>query len=340
MTYQQYGLVQATDFNALVGDPVTSAADVLNSVLGVGYGKFGYGQTIVSKINVGETVSTEAWEDLISNTILCAMHQGSAQQTLSAPAKGSTITYLSATVQNVKNIYAAKNNAMAQGTTVAHTISNGATWGNNLVFTFTVTFDTSDKARYFFNAGGQLKITVGHPAGDRLNQQLNGLCLGVGTLVFSGMGGSDTAVISGGSFRGFTQVGGIGSPVIYSQQYGYYGLTTTETTVFRQTISGLNAAYNKYADRYQGTYVQVSASTNGANGANGDNGNVLTFVVTFVQIPTHGVPLSSGTSATLTVVPPATSGQTVNRVAPRSPISFTNTWGTVLVDKTVTGSVF
>ncbi len=47
MTYAQFGLIQAADFNTLVGGNPTTTVNTLNATWATGGGSAGYGQTAV-----------------------------------------------------------------------------------------------------------------------------------------------------------------------------------------------------------------------------------------------------------------------------------------------------
>ena len=162
MTYAQYGSIQATDYNSLVGgNPVTSSG-TLNAVWATGGTTAGYGQTALANVSVGGTVAATDWANLVNRTSNAASHQGSTITSVTAPATGGTITYLSAIPTNLTTIYTNRLNAATQGSTTANAVSTASTWSNAATFTHTITFSSGDAARYFFNGGGQLKITCSH----------------------------------------------------------------------------------------------------------------------------------------------------------------------------------
>ena len=57
MSYAQYGTIQATDYNNLIGPATGSTANVLNTVWSTGSAAAGYGQTALANVTVGSTVS-------------------------------------------------------------------------------------------------------------------------------------------------------------------------------------------------------------------------------------------------------------------------------------------
>jgi hypothetical protein len=163
MSYAQFSLIDASDFNTLVGGNPTTTSGTLNAVWATGGGAFGFGQTALANVSVGQSVAaTGQWASLVANTASAATHQGSSITAVTAPVSGGTITYLSAIPTNLTTISTNKLNAATQGSTATNTATRGTTWSSALTFTHTATFANGDAARYFFNSGGQLKLTCSH----------------------------------------------------------------------------------------------------------------------------------------------------------------------------------
>ena len=310
MTYAQYGLVQATDFNTLVGGNPTTTANTLNATWATGGTNAGYGQTAVANVSAGNTVAaTSQWASLVANTASAATHQGSSITAVSTPTSGGTITYLSAIPTNLQTIYSNRLNASTQGGTTANTATTVGTWSNVATWTHTVTFANGDAARYFFNSGGQLKVTCSHPAGTGINLLLNNLASNVGTVVMSSVT-SGSASIAGTSYNGITKVGGGGNAPTVSTNTGYYALTTANVSVFTQTASTGPAGYLS-------TNINITVKSNGTQGSNGDAGSIITIYTTWDEIP-NGLVVSSGSATTVTAQAPETT-------------NLANSWGTISV---------
>jgi hypothetical protein len=316
MSYAQFGTIQASDYNALVGANPGGTANVLNTVWATGSGGSGYGQTAEANVAVGDTVTAVKWANLITKTSNSASHQSSSITSVTAPASGNTITYNANVVTNLQTIYTNRLNAVSQSATSSNTATYGSTWLNAITFTHTVSFANGDAARYFFNSGGQLAITCAHPAGTGINLLLNNLASNVGTVVLSSPI-TGTATISGTSYNGVTKVGGGGSTPTISTNSGYYNWTTANANVFYQTASTGPSGYLS-------TNINIFVKTNGTVGSNGDKGNVVTIYTVWDEIP-NGLTVSTGSATTVTLRPPE-----VTYIA--------NTWGTPTVGGTVTGS--
>lgn len=315
MTYAQYGTAQALDFNTLAGGDPTTGTGKLNSVWAVGGTNSGYGQAALANVSVGNTIAASNWASLIANTAAAATHQGTSITSVTAPVAGNTISFLSAVPTNLNTIYTSRLNAATQGSTTANTVVDGGTWSTVKTFTHTITFASGDHARYFFNAGGQLKITCTHANSTAgINQLMNNLASNVGTIVLSAPTTGSITIASTG-YNGVTKIGGGGNSPTISADSGYFALGTSNTTLFTQTASTGPAGY-------LATFIRVIGKTNGPQLGNGDVGNVITLYTIWDEVP-DGLTVGTGTTTTCTIVPPESTNLT------------TVSWGT----PTVTGTV-
>jgi hypothetical protein len=318
MSYAQFGLVEASDFNNLAGgNPVTSSGKI-NTVWATGGGSAGYGQTSVGNVTVGTSVAASNWASIVNNTTNAAAHQGSSITSVTAPSTGNVIIFNSAISSNLTTIYNNRLNASSQGSTTPNAVTFNSTWSSGLIFTHTVTFASGDAARYFFNAGGQLSIQCSHPSGSpgTIDQLLNGLASNIGTVYLSAPT-SGSITISGTSYNGITKVGGGGNSPTISTNNGYYALTSANANVFTQTASTGPGSY-------LGTFIRLIVKSNGTQGSNGDAGNIITIYTIWDEVP-DGLTASSNSVTTLTIRPPSTT-------------YIANTWGAITLSGTVSGS--
>lgn len=317
MTYAQFGTIQAADFNTLVGGNPTTSPNTLNATWATGGGAAGYGQTAVSNVAAGNSVlASTQWSSLVANTASAASHQGSSITSVTVPTAGGVISYNSAIPTNLTTIYTNRLNAATQGATSSNTATYGASWSSALTFTHTATFANGDAARYFFNSGGQIKMTVSHPNGTGINLLFNNLASNVGTVVMSAPT-SGTVSIAGTSYSGITKVGGGGNAPTVDSTKGYYGLTTANATVFTQTASTGPSGYLS-------TYIRFIVKSNGTQGSNSDAGSVITVYTIWDEVP-DGLVVSTGSATTMTLTAPETT-------------NLANSWGSVTLTGTVTGS--
>jgi hypothetical protein len=317
MSYAQFASIDASDFNTLVGGNPTTTSGTLNAVWATGGGAFGYGQTALANVTVGQTVAaTGQWATLVANTASAATHQGSSITAVTAPVAGGTITFLSAIPTNLTTVSTNRLNAATQGSTgTPNTVTRGTTWSSALTFTHTATFANGDAARYFFNSGGQLKLTFAQPNGTSMANAYNSLANACGTLVISAPS-SGTITVAGTSYTGFTKIGGSGTPSPYTTNTGYYALTTSNANVFLQT-TGTPAGYTT-------SFINVLVKSNGTQGSNGDAGSVITIYTVWDEIP-NGLTVTAGSAVTLTAQAPETT-------------NIANSWGTITLAGSVSGS--
>lgn len=299
MTYQQYGLIQASDFNTIVGN--------FNAIFGSGTGDSGYGQTTLSTVTAGNQVSYTDWSNLIGKIGNVASHQGSTITSITAPTTGDPIKYLSALNTNITTVTNNRRNAAAQASSITTAKATTTTWTDKVTYTTTISFSSAAAARYFFNAGGQIAVTLSHGSSGStgIDALFYNLTNAFGTMTLS----SGSATIAGTSFTGTTKTGGSGvvnTDYTISTGTGYYALTTTGAEIFRQTAVGALA-------KYVTSYIAVSAKIDATGGV-----ITLTTVVDENWSSGVGLLVSAGTTMNCIVKPPAST-------------YITNTWGTPTV---------
>jgi hypothetical protein len=324
MAYAQGSLISATDYNNFIGDTTTSVANKLNTMWGTGNGRSGIGQSALPQVAVDSIVSYSSWNNLISAIYNLASHQGTTIAPITITEDeiiateylpGSTVN--DAFTYNLETLYAARNNCAAQGASIATTSTRRTTWNTHAYFIHTVTFQSGNAARNFFNAGGQLAISFSHPSGTGINNLWNLLAASCGTILISSPS-SGTVRIAGTNYNGVTKVGGSGSPQILTTNNGYYALNTTYKEIFKQ--KAVNGNY-----KYLNSFISVNIKSNGSQGSNGDLGSVITIITKFDELP-DGLTIfgytsaiaSAGTSVTVSARPPGTT-------------YVQNTWGTPLI---------
>lgn len=313
MTFSANGLIDAASFNNLAAN--TSPGASVNSLYNTGTGMYGYGQiSPIANVALGDTVTSSQWTSLNTRITAMGSHQGSALGGLPSTAANSLITYDADYPNNIALLKTRALYAAAQGTTTSLTTQCTTTWTNSCTFTQTITFSSGDAARYFFNSGGQLKFTYSSPIGtsNTVDYVMNKLADDAGTLVLSAPS-SGQITIASVDYNGISRKNSQASPSILDVNKGYYGLTTSASTVFKQ-VGRFGIV------TYTGSFINVTMRTNGPVGANQDNGNIITVVTVWDEVP-NGLSVSAGTAVTCTVVPPSTT-------------YLNNVWGT----PTVTGS--
>lgn len=317
--YDQFNPTLASDFNTLIGTVNGSTANKLNSFWGVGYGNAGYGQTQINELASGGPVNATNWASLFSTLTKASLHQNTSITALPTVTTGSRIDYISTLPTDITSCYTNRLNTAAQGTSATYTGQRNTQWSNAVTFTHQVIFESGDKARYFFNAGGQIAMNFAINGGSStINSLFRTLATACGTITLSAPTSTSTANIAGTNFTGITRTGGSGTPTTLSTDTGYYSLTTTDTVVFKQLATGLTPS------GYVNSFISVSMRTNGAQGAYGDAGSVVYITTTFDEVPNNLV-VDGITNVFCVIRFPSTN-------------NLTASWGSVTVSTTNSGS--
>jgi len=327
MSYSSGGLIAAADYNAIVGSSPSATANQINTIWGVGNGNAGYGQTALSQVSTGGTVTATQWATAVNTLNTISTHQSGSGTGIGAPTAGAVITYLSTFQSSVNTAYTNRLNAATNGTDITGTAPAASIWNTatptTQTITRTATFASADQARYFFNAGGKLVLTftstntLGNAKGadwvSLLNTKMASMVVGSATNSRTGTGGTVSAS---------------------NTALGYWGCTTSNQSIITLTSASGTADYSSNS-------VAVAIKTNGVQGANGDVGTVFTFTITLTDaaadtntapagIPVYSPPgtppvqgsfndsLNLSITTNITVRPPETT-------------NLTNSWGSVSI---------
>jgi len=278
MTYQQYGTIEASTYNAF--------AAMMNSIYGdsnagqtvFSAASYGYGQTpeLSTSIAAGADIQAAEWANLFTVIKKCGNHQGTTvvpplpgvtpgygtgSTTLPVPggtivaydATGSLTTLLSTLISNRANLYAGQTATVNSGPYAS------SVWTDTLTFTLTANFGSWDNARYFFNSGGSINISGTYPDGIGDDHEWFSMLDEMSPLAFR----SSTTTPGAGSVG---PIGGFWNPA------GGAPLTASYQTIYTKTYS---------ASPYSGSYITVSAKLGAAAGAAGSE--VITFKVLMYQ---------------------------------------------------------
>ena len=327
MTYSAGSTILASDFNSFVGPTASggTAGANLNDIWSTGSGDKGWGQTAVANPSAPSVVTAaNQWTSLVNNLATAGTQTGTSMTSRTAPTAGNTITILSALNTDLTNATTNRGNAVVSGTefgTFTGTTSKISATGSGtsawtITFTHTVTFPSADQARYFWNAGGIVRLKYGKSstgtAADTVWNTLAGQC---GSINLTGRVNSNSQLISGTTYTGTTRVGGTGgTETTLAQTTGWYNLTTSPTTIFQLNSTGA----------YTGEYIRTTATATSTT--------VLTLVTTWVSdgASTGSTAAIAGGSAT------ASPSTTITGTAPTTLVTYippsttylTASWGT------------
>jgi hypothetical protein len=244
----------------------------------------------------------------------------------SAPTAGSLISVLANVNTDLTNCYTNRGNASSSGTafgTFSGTTSKTTATGSGasawtITFTHTITFPSADQARYFWNAGGIVKLQYGKSStGTDTDPDWNQLAGWCGSINITG--GAQT--IAGQAYTGTTRLGGTGgTQTTLATATGWYALTTTPVPIFQ---------LNNTVSPYTGEFIRTTAAATSST--------VLTLVTTWVDGgsgQTSNITGGTATASPSTTIT-GTAPTTLVTYLPPSTAYLNNTWGTPAIAASV-----
>ena len=336
MTYSSAGLIQAADYNGFVGPTASggTAGANLNDIWATGSTDKGWGQSAVSTVSATNTVTATQWASLVNNLASAGSQTNSTLTARSAPTVGQTISILAALNTDLTTVTTNRGNAAASGTeygvftgTTSKTTATGSVqtaW--TITFTHTVTFPSANQARYFWNAGGIVRLKYGKSStGTDADPDWNLLAGQCGSINLTGRVNGATQTIAAQAYTGTTRLSGTGgTQTTLATTTGWYNLTTSPTTIFQ-----LNDAVAPYSTNFIRTQATATSST------------VLTLVTVWSDDGTSGAGttanISGGTGVTspATAIGAATAPTTLVTYIPPATTYLTNSWGTPAIAASV-----
>jgi hypothetical protein len=329
MTYVSGGLIQAADYNGFAND----SANNINAVWSTGSGDKGWGQTAISNVAIGATVTATQWATLVANLATSGSQTSSTLTSRTQPVAGNIIAVLANVATDINTITNNRGNAAGSGTeygiftgTTSKTTATGsgqAAW--TITFTHTVTFASANAARFFWNAGGIVRIKYGKSStGTDHDPDWNtfaGLC---GSINITGRVNGAAQTIAGQAYTGTTRIGGTGgTQTTLATTTGWYNLTTSPVTIFQ-----LNNTVSPYTPEFIRTTATATSAT------------VLTLVTTWSDDGTAGGGTTANISGGTATASPST---TITGTAPTTLVTYlppsttflTASWGTPTIAASV-----
>lgn len=158
-------IIEAVDYNAI--------RNKLINVMGTGFGQSGYGQTIVSSpVAQGNQVTKAQWDNLRFDIINARIHQDGVTPTVVQAVQGQPIKYGAASPNNQydsqANIIALNKFNVGTGQFVIDAGTSttlNTPWTTSVSAEAIITFSSADRARWFFNSGGVLRISASRTGG-------------------------------------------------------------------------------------------------------------------------------------------------------------------------------
>ena len=326
MTYSSGGLIQASDYNTFQTN--------LNSIWSTGSGDSGWGQTSIGAVSTGGIVTATNWATLVNNLSTSGSQTATTITSRSAPTTGTLVSILANVATDITSCTTNRGNATSSGTevgTFSGTTSKTTATGDGtsawtITFTHTVTFPSADQARYFWNAGGRVRLQYGKSStGTDIDPDWNTFAGYPGSIYITGRVNSAAQTIAGVSYTGTTRIGGSGGTQnTLLTTTGWYQLTSSAVTVF--------LLYNTNSP-YTGEYIQTYAAQTSST--------VLTLTTYWIQPAVSGAGQTNNISGGTATASPST---TITGTAPTTLCTYfppstaqglSNSWGTPTIAASV-----
>lgn len=174
-----------------VNDPYGVGANVM----GQGSVSRGYGQTTFGVgVSVGQTISANDYNNIRFDLLNASAHQNgtAAALTLAGNVPGGTIntTDASAFIAYASTVDTNRFNAHSSRISTASwgTSNRTGSWASQVSSTYSLTFSSANVARYFWNAGGRIRISSSRTGGavTAQNTAWSNLLSSAGTQEFGG----------------------------------------------------------------------------------------------------------------------------------------------------------
>jgi len=162
MSYQAGDTILDDEYNTFVNS--SSSPFGYNHFAGTGSGEYGLGQTQISPVAAGDTITASHWNSLFTGLDTISNHTNDTMTTRSAVSAGDTIAIKSAVEADLATLAASVAGGCTSATALTtssakQSSSSSSTWYNSHTVEHSVTFANADKMRHFFNAGGSIRVS-------------------------------------------------------------------------------------------------------------------------------------------------------------------------------------
>ena len=160
MAYTAGDTILDDEYNTFVNS--SSSPYGYNHFAGTGSGAYGLGQSTISTVAPGNTITAAQWNSLWTGMDNIANHTNDTLSSTAAVSSGNTIAIKAALATDLATLAA----SVAAGCPNATAFTNTATvnddtannWTTSQTVTVTITAASQDALRYFFNSGGKVTI--------------------------------------------------------------------------------------------------------------------------------------------------------------------------------------
>jgi len=321
MSYIVGGQIDSEDYNGFVN----TGSNNINAIWSTGSGDKGWGQTSITTVSDGATVTATQWATLVANLATAGQQTSSTLTARTQPVTGNVIAILANVSADIDTVTSRRGFAAGSGTeygvfsgTTSKTSATGSgqsAW--TITFTHTITFPSAAQARYFWNAGGIVRLKYGKSStGQDADSNWNTFAGYNGTINLTGRVNGASQTIAGQVYTGTTRLSGSGgTETTLATTTGWYNLTGSPTTIYQLTDGGA----------YGGEYIRTTATATSST--------VLTLVTTWVSDGATGPGTSANISGGSATASPSTTitgdaPTTLVTYIPPSTTYLSNSWGT------------
>ena len=192
MTYVRGGLIQANDHNTRL--------NIINNVWSTGSASYGWGQVSLATVTVGELVeaglagSPVEWASLVTTLNNISTHEVGSSAGITVPVTYDLIAWISSFDSNMNTLCDVGGltenrfgNYAAFDDQIVSTSNYSQSWGNpakpQIQNVASIVWGTSNQARYFFNAGGRVNLSISYSGGGSpQNTNWATVCSNAGTM--------------------------------------------------------------------------------------------------------------------------------------------------------------
>ena len=253
MAYTAGDTILDDEYNNLASS--SSSPEGINHMIGTGSGAYGLGQTTISTVTAGTTVTAAQWNSLFSAMDNLANHAEVTLTSTTARSAGDSIAIISALETDLESLGTAVSTgcpSASGGLTQSSALQNAdssARWTGNHTVEFQVNFSTANEMRFFFNAGGKVQVETsrlgnGGSSATSKDSSMSELISAMGRLTI----GSTTTARSGTGETLTTN----------GLALGFHDLTSSYQTILRLTQDGSG---------YTSMFIDVQAKLNNSPGS-------------------------------------------------------------------------
>ena len=164
MAYQAGDTILDDEYQTFVAN--TSSPFGWNHIAGTGSGNLGLGQTHLVEVTPGSTtVAASQWNALMTGITNIANHTNDSITTRTAVATGDTITIKAAIAADLATLATSVQGGCVNATAVSagselQSSTSSTRYNGSHTVEHSVTFASGDNLRFFFNAGGKIRVNL------------------------------------------------------------------------------------------------------------------------------------------------------------------------------------